>query len=1052
MRTSFLLTFIFSVTVCYSQISTADKLWLDHMRHNRFDSALFQAEESAAIIRANPGENSIEYAGVLHRLSVSHFYLFNFFKAKYYILEEISLRELLKKTEDAEYISALDAASVICRKAGFYEDGLVQIKKCEKISEKINGPESIDHAFILSDFAAVYNDFGCALNDIVLLRKAAEYYKKAQVIFDKSNGRFRKQEIVFRSDMACFYNNTGNFPLAESILSDILLLCEAEYGKTHPAYANAVNNLAVYYNNNTNHIKAERYFNEAVKIYKSIGDTLSNGYAVCLNNLGALNYGIGNYERAAVLMLESENIIAPESIYQDQKYSILLNNIATNYMMNEYYAAGDRKNSKQLSDCGSMLLTADSLFALNCRTPHPWVSVIVMNTSLWYKMTGNALESLQLMKDDVYQSNFTINVVSMTTKMTLSASVVFDKEQSHLSIPEAIMVPIKATVSDHMIDEKGLENNRENQVASTRLLMRMLIGDGDKIKNALGPYHPCYATLLKSFSSLYESIGDYSSEEELTLKYMNIVSHNILQDFTFLSESEKELFMKTRIPDMDNFMNYALKRKARNPGITGNAYDYIILFKGLMLKSSTAMRLAILNSNDSLLIKSYNEWISIQKKISALYATPVEFRSENVTTLETKATEIEKELVKGSQIFGDFRNEMNIKWTTIRYSLKPGEAAIEFTNFRRREMNAGDSVIYCALVIRKDSKYPEMIRLFEEKELLGILGVKGKDDLSKTQLIYGTKSDPDNRLYNLIWKPLERSLDGIKTIYISPAGLLNKVSFASLSGDKNTFTCDNYMIYLKGSTGRYLKQNTFSDDNKMNALIFGGINYSPDNHDSSGWKYLSGTKTEAEAVKNILENEHIPTVLLTSDMATETSLKHDAGKYSILHVSTHGFFFPDPNDYTQSDEPVTENTTITFRGSMEGLNISNIANNQNPLMRSGLIFAGANDKMWTGAKLNTEDDGVLTAQEVTQIDMRNNNLVVLSACETGLGDIRGSEGVYGLQRAFKMAGVKYIIMSLWQVPDKETVEFMELFYKKLLKEKDVRQAFNETQKEMRKKY
>ena len=84
--------------------------------------------------------------------------------------------------------------------------------------------------------------------------------------------------------------------------------------------------------------------------------------------------------------------------------------------------------------------------------------------------------------------------------------------------------------------------------------------------------------------------------------------------------------------------------------------------------------------------------------------------------------------------------------------------------------------------------------------------------------------------------------------------------------------------------------------------------------------------------------------------------------------------------------------------------------------------------------------------------MRHNNLVVLSACETGLGDIRGSEGVYGLQRAFKMAGVKYIIMSLWQVPDKETVEFMEMFYKKLLKSKDVRRSFNETQKEMRKKY
>jgi len=116
-----------------------------------------------------------------------------------------------------------------------------------------------------------------------------------------------------------------------------------------------------------------------------------------------------------------------------------------------------------------------------------------------------------------------------------------------------------------------------------------------------------------------------------------------------------------------------------------------------------------------------------------------------------------------------------------------------------------------------------------------------------------------------------------------------------------------------------------------------------------------------------------------------------------------------------------------------------------------LVFAGAND-VWNNSEIDKEDDGVLTAQEVTQIDMRKNNLVVLSACETGLGDIKDSEGVYGLQRAFKMAGVKYLIMSLWQVPDKETVEFMETFYTKLLQVKEIRKAFAETQIEMRAKY
>ena len=120
-------------------------------------------------------------------------------------------------------------------------------------------------------------------------------------------------------------------------------------------------------------------------------------------------------------------------------------------------------------------------------------------------------------------------------------------------------------------------------------------------------------------------------------------------------------------------------------------------------------------------------------------------------------------------------------------------------------------------------------------------------------------------------------------------------------------------------------------------------------------------------------------------------------------------------------------------------------------MRSGLVLAGANN-VWYESVAGNDNDGILTAQEVSELDMAKTRLIVLSACETALGDIKGSEGVYGLQRAFKMAGAKFIIMSLWQVPDKETVEFMETFYSKLLKIKEIKMAFSETQKEMRQKY
>jgi len=129
-----------------------------------------------------------------------------------------------------------------------------------------------------------------------------------------------------------------------------------------------------------------------------------------------------------------------------------------------------------------------------------------------------------------------------------------------------------------------------------------------------------------------------------------------------------------------------------------------------------------------------------------------------------------------------------------------------------------------------------------------------------------------------------------------------------------------------------------------------------------------------------------------------------------------------------------------------------ISTSENPLLRSGIILAGAN-KAWSGEKLpeNTED-GIVNAYEISQLDLSSTNLVVLSACETALGDIKGTEGVFGLQRAFKMAGVKNLIVSLWQVPDKETAELMHSFYTKLLHGKNIRTAFYAAQKEMREKY
>ena len=220
----------------------------------------------------------------------------------------------------------------------------------------------------------------------------------------------------------------------------------------------------------------------------------------------------------------------------------------------------------------------------------------------------------------------------------------------------------------------------------------------------------------------------------------------------------------------------------------------------------------------------------------------------------------------------------------------------------------------------------------------------------------------------------------------------------------------------------------------------------------------------------MLSNSGMHIKIRTGREGTEDGFKQmGEGKNSprILHVATHGYFFPDP-DRAISTHGGVAHDSVTSEGTAKaasnkpklefGTKESVFKISDHPMLRSGLILSGGNAG-WKGERsLVSGEDGVLTAYEISQMNLSNTELVVLSACETGLGDIQGNEGVYGLQRAFKIAGVKYIIMSLWQVPDKQTSMLMTTFYKKWLeaespdkggKKMSIPDAFHAAQKELR---
>ncbi|NCO55363.1 MAG: CHAT domain-containing protein, partial [Bacteroidetes bacterium] len=386
------------------------------------------------------------------------------------------------------------------------------------------------------------------------------------------------------------------------------------------------------------------------------------------------------------------------------------------------------------------------------------------------------------------------------------------------------------------------------------------------------------------------------------------------------------------------------------------------------------------------LIARYDNWLGIKQQLAKLYSLPKAKQYQNTDSLEEQANAIEKELVLKSNEFQKNKELFNLNWLGIKKNLKENEAAIEFLNYRKLENNNTYSNNYCALVIlpkstviaRNEAISPIMVNLFEAKELEAVIGEFAGNNLDYISKIYGTLKSQNNKIYDIIWKPIDSLLTGINTVYYSPSGLLHKIAFSAIITDDNKYLSGKYTLNSLASTNIITEQ--FDKDiltKNLGLCIFGGAQFSSEKGEQEIWKYLEGTKNEANAINKILSDNKIPTKEFSGLLASEENFKSLDGKNSpaILHIATHGFFYSDPKEIKENKEEKLEVGDVAFRGG--GIGIESFVTNTNPLMRSGLALARAND-VWSKTKADGED-GVLTAYEVSNMNLQNTQLVVMSA-------------------------------------------------------------------------
>jgi CHAT domain-containing protein/tetratricopeptide (TPR) repeat protein len=596
-------------------------------------------------------------------------------------------------------------------------------------------------------------------------------------------------------------------------------------------------------------------------------------------------------------------------------------------------------------------------------------------------------------------------------------------------------------------------------------------------KDVSGEQHPTYATSLNNLALLYESMGNYEKALPLLEEAGDILIGRMKTAFGFLPEQEKQKQLDDISWNFAIYNSFYAKNIDSSPSISTLSFNNELFLKGALLNSSNLLRENILNSGDTGLIRSYETWIGLRQQIAYLYTLPVGERYTDVGSLEEKAGTMERELMQHSPAFKQAQSELRYTYEDVIQNLEPGEAIIEFVSFRYHNGKEWtDSTLYVALIARPGYAYPAFITLFEEEQLAVLMGVNVADSLRGVTLFQGSPGKNDtvvHQFYQLIWKPLEEYLSGVTEIYITPSGLLNKVSFAQLLPDDSTYLLDRYELHYVLSSRDIISKKAKSKEQRVEiksentAALFGGAEFGmsmegmqlqaeaikvdpdaqvyrslPDNAKCGGvFQPLPNTLTEVYFINGILNDKGWSISLNAVTTAIETRVKSLSGESAprVLHIATHGFFCPAPENKDR-DRQLMISGENPFRYS------------ENPLMRTGLALSGANHA-WSGEEITEGiDDGILTAYEVSNLDLRRTELVVLSACETGLGDIQGGEGVFGLQGAFRLAGAGNILMSLWSVPDKETRELMELFYTNWMTGMDIDEAFRQAQQVMRNNY
>jgi len=1025
----------------------------------KYEEGVVLAEQALGQARAQLGEQHQGCAAPLNNLATIYEALGRYSQAEPLFVEALALRKKLLGEQHADYALSLNNLAGLYDSMGRYAEAEPLYVQALALRKQLLGDQHADYAETLNNLAGLYKttarytqaeplylaaiaidrkqlgaqhpSYAIDLNNLGRLYEVMGRYAEAEPLYVQALA-IRKQKLGEKhpsyltglNNLGAFYRTMGRFAQAERLYLKVLALRKQFFGEQHPDYAVALNNLGNLYSAQGRFAQAEPLYVQALAIRRQTVGEQHPAYAGALNNLAALYRAMGRYAEAEPLYVQALAIRKEKLGEQHPDYAQSLNNLAGLY-----------ESMRRYTQVEQLYITALAIKKQQLGEHHPEYATGLSNLAALYRTMGRYAEAEPL----------------FTQVLAIREEKLGEQHPDY-------------ALSLHSLGVLYRLMERYTQAApycEQALNLR---------KHLLGEQHPDYAASLNAQALLYAATGRPEQAYAANAQATAVVRQHLRSTFPGLSEREKQQFLATvsNSTEIGHSLLLCLP-PAAVPAAAAQAYDDLLFTKGLLLSGTAGMQRQLQASTDTALVRRFGEWQATKRRLAAALALPVAQQQKqglDPGKLHAQANLMERELASRSATFRKGASLPTITRAQVQRTLRPGEAAIELVRYRWHRRAFTDTTYYSAFVLAPGRQAPQLVVLrngteLERRYLPAYRRLAHATADARGAVEVGTAADAEaadaKLLYQAFWQPLAQALPpGTKTVYLSADGVYQQLNLNTLQNPTTgQFLLDELDVRLLGSTRELVQEPGERPAKGGEGVLVGAPSYRLP-ADAAGAPVaalgatnsagssrsnsllatgevppLPGTAREVAEVDSLLAAAKWPRRRYTAAAATEEAVR-DLRHPRVLHIATHGFFVPETRETGTLITPAQGAAAATT----------------DPLLRSGLLLAGVSNFRDATDKPATED-GILTAYEASLLDLQGTELVVLSACETGLGQVQAGEGVYGLQRGFTVAGARSILMSLWKVDDAVTRELMAAFYKNWLGGNSKHEALRVAQRQVR---